>query len=141
MTDEHGTDESTAGLSAERIGRNDAIFRRANEGIREAVAGLEFGEEPVPFVCECADPECRKIISMTPTEYGAVRGDARWFLNAPGHEAAAQGWAQVISRHDNYVVVEKTGPAGEVAEQLEGEPNPATASVEVDSVHDRDEGA
>jgi hypothetical protein len=31
----------------------------------------------------------------------------------------------------------KVGPAGEVAEQLEGEPNPATATVEVDGGHDQ----
>ena len=43
---------------------------------------------------------------------------------------------QVIARHDKYVVVEKVGPAGEVAEQLEGEPNPATATVEVDGRDD-----
>ena len=36
MDEEHGTDHSTAGLSAERIARNDAIFRHANEGISEA---------------------------------------------------------------------------------------------------------
>jgi hypothetical protein len=74
---------------------------------------------------------------MTAAEYAEIRSDPRCFLNAPGHEAAAQGWGQVIARHDNYVVVEKVGPAGEVAEQLEGEPNPATATVEVDGGHDQ----
>jgi hypothetical protein len=136
MADEHGTDQSTAGLSAERIGRNDAIFRNANEGIRAAAGSEEF-EQPVPFICECADPACRNIVPMTAAEYGEIRSDPRWFLNAPGHEAAAQGWGQVIARHDRYVVVEKVGPAGEVAEQLDGEPNPATATVEVDGGNDQ----
>jgi hypothetical protein len=132
MADEHGTDHSTAGLSAERIARNDAIFRKANEGIR-AVAGEER-EEPMPVICECADPACRDIVLMTPAEYGAIRSSPRLFLKVPGHEAAAQGWAQVVERHDNYVVCEKVGVAGEVAEQLEGKPNPATASVEVEAL-------
>jgi hypothetical protein len=137
MADEHGTDHSTAGLSAERIARNDAIFRRANEGI-SAVAGEQF-EQPIPLICECADPACRDIVLMTPAEYGAIRSNPRLFLKVPGHEAAAQGWGQVVERHDNYVVVEKVGIAGDVVEQLAGKPNPATASVEVEALHTRED--
>jgi hypothetical protein len=139
MAEEHGTDHSTAGLSAERIARNDAIFRKANEGI-EAAAGEDF-EQEVPFICECADPACRDIVLVAPAEYRAIRSNPRLFLKVPGHEAAAQGWAQVVERHDNYVVAEKIGIAGEVAEQLEGKPNPATASVEVEAVHGREDEA
>jgi hypothetical protein len=35
MAEERGTQQSTAGSSMERIVRNDALFREANEGIRE----------------------------------------------------------------------------------------------------------
>src|SRR4051812_18188624 len=136
--EQHGTDQSTAGLSAERIGRNDAIFRNANEGISE-VAEAEQIDGPLPFICECADPACREIVLIAAEEYTAIRNDPRWFLNVPGHEAAAQGWGQVVQRHDGYVVVEKIGPAGEVAEQLDGERDPATASVDLDQRHRRDE--
>jgi hypothetical protein len=136
MADEHGTDHSTAGLSAERIARNDAIFRKANEGIE--VVASEAREEPIPFICECADPACRDIILVPPAEYRAVRTNPRRFLKVPGHEAAAQGWARVVERHENYVIVEKVGVAADVAEQLEGKPNPATASVEVEAAHTRE---
>lgn len=129
MDEEHGTDHSTAGLSAERIARNDAIFRKANEGISDVAESAEFAH-PVPFICECADPDCREMVLMTLQEYGAVRQDPTTFLNLPGHEAASQGWAQVIETHDNFVVVVKVGPAGEVAAQLEGEADPATAPVD-----------
>ena len=138
MREDHGSDHSTAGLSAERIARNDAIFREANERLR-AVADAEEVEDLVPFICECADPACRELIRMTKEEYREVRQDARWFLNLPGHEAAAQGWAQVVRRHDRYLVVEKIGPAGSVAEQLEGHPNPATATIDVDRSDRRDD--
>src|SRR4051812_31156712 len=138
MADEHGTDHSTAGLSAERIARNDAIFRKANEGI-SAAAGQDR-EEPVPFICECADPACRDIVLMTLLEYSTIRSNPRLFLNVPGHEAAAQGWGQVVEERDNYVVVEKVGIAGEVVEQLAGKPNPATASVEVEAAQNAREG-
>lgn len=131
MVEEHGTDHSTAGLSAERIARNDAIFRKANEGISDVAEAGEFAD-PVPFICECADPACRDMVLMTLEQYAAVRQDPTTFLNVPGHEASAQGWAQVVETHDNYVVVAKIGPAAEVAEQLEGEADPATAPVDED---------
>lgn len=56
MAEEHGTDHCTAGLSAERIARNDAIFQHANEAISEVVEAQEI--EWVPLICECADPAC-----------------------------------------------------------------------------------
>jgi hypothetical protein len=93
MNEAHGTDHSTAGLSAERIGRNDAIFRHANEGINEVAEAQEI-EESVPFICECADPACVEIVQMSMKEYREIREDPRVFLNVPGHEASAQGWAQ-----------------------------------------------
>ena len=138
MDDEHGTDRSTAGLSAERIGRNDAIFRSANERISE-VAEAEEMEDRVPFICECADPACCEIVQMSMNEYREVREEPRLFLNVPGHQASAQGWAQVVESHDRYVVVVKIGPAGEVAEQLEGEPDPANAALEGDEPYLRED--
>lgn len=136
MSEEHGSDKSTAGLSAERIGRNDAIFRKANEGIG-AVAEAQGFEEGVPFVCECADPACRELIRMGLDEYRTVRDDPRLFLNVPGHQASSQGWGQVVAAHEHYVVVEKVGPAAQVVEQLEGEPDPANAPVEIDGRYNR----
>ena len=138
MHEQHGTDHSTAGLSAERIGRNDAIFRKTNDEINE-IAELDEFEERVPFVCECADLACRDLVPLTLPEYAAIREDARLFLNVPGHEVAAQGWAQVVEQHARYVVVEKIGPAGEVAEQLEGSPDPVNATVEVTDRYRRDD--
>ncbi len=58
-------------------------------------------------------------MQVTPPQYEAVRSDPRWFLNAPGHEVNAQGWAHVIEKHDRYFVVEKIVPAGETVEELD----------------------
>ena len=129
MEAERGTRESTEGFDAERIARNEAIFRKANEGIREAAERLEV-DMKVPFFCECADANCREILRLTLDEYRLVRSDARHFINAPGHEAASQRWGEVVARFDGYVTEEKAALAGEIAEQLEGEPNPATAPVD-----------
>lgn len=137
MAQEHGTDHSTAGLSAERIARNDAIFRTANEGISQVAEAQEM-QDLVPFICECADPACVEIVRLSLAAYLHVREDPRTFLNVPGHQASAQGWAQVVEGHDRYVVVVKVGPAGEVAEQLEGNPDPANAPVEGDEPYLQD---
>jgi hypothetical protein len=144
MSQEHGTDHSTAGFSAERIGRNDSIFRQANERINEAAGWLQIEEptpteEPTPFLCECADMACHELVVMSLDEYSKLRRDPRHFLNVPGHQASSQGWARVIGKHDAYFVVEKIGPAGDVAEQLEGSPDPATATIQADERHRRDD--
>src|SRR3954454_446055 len=95
--------------SAERVARNDATFRKANEAI-EATAD-ELGVEVVPFICECADESCTKLILLRLEEYEAIRTDTTRFLNAVGHQTAAGPYGRVVERHDRYVVVEKLGPA------------------------------
>ena len=103
----------------ERIARNDAVFRAANERIEEAAE--EFGVEggPLPFLCECADRECTKIVLLERDEYAAIRANPRRFLIVPGHERVAAGATKVVESHEGYEVVEKIGHAGEVAEQLD----------------------
>lgn len=100
--------------TAERIGRNDALFREANERIAEAA--VRYGAEGrVPFICECAEPTCREIVRLTLDEYREVRTNPRHFMNAIGHHVAARGWAEVIAQSDRHSVVRKIGRAGDVA--------------------------
>lgn len=105
-------------VSAERVARNDAAFRVANEEIRAKAAEWNL-DGLLPALCECADPHCTTVVRVTARQYEAVRSDPRWFLNAPGHEVNAQGWAHVIERHDRYFVVEKIVPAVEIVEELD----------------------
>ena len=44
----------------------------ANERLRAAVAPLPAAT-PVPFLCECGDPECLGRVEMTLDEYGEKR--------------------------------------------------------------------
>lgn len=108
---------------AEKIARNDAVFREANEEIAVAAAdhGLSDGR-PVPFVCECSDARCTTIISLTLPEYRRVRSNPRWFAHAVGHEATLPGVVRTVEAHDRYTLVEKLGRAGEVAARLAEEP-------------------
>ena len=106
------------GVSAERVARNNALFRVANEEIVAKAAEWNM-DGLLPALCECADPRCTTVVRVTPRRYEAVRSDPRWFLNAPGHEVNDQGWAYVISENDRFVVVEKVGEVGELAEELD----------------------
>ena len=109
-------------LTEERIALNNATFRNANERISTA-AGVYDVDMPVPFICECADRSCSEIVRLELAEYEEIRADSRHFLNAPGHQAAAQGAAVVVAERDGYVIVEKVGHAGDIVEALD-ERNP-----------------
>jgi hypothetical protein len=103
--------------TAERVARNDATFREANEKIEEAARGA--GLETVPFICECAEPHCTEIVYLRLSEYERIRAEPTHFVNVPGHEASAMGYARVVERHDGYVVVEKIDEAAEIVKQLD----------------------
>ena len=110
-----------ADLSAERVARNDATFREANEAIRGRAAHLEAELERVPFICECADLRCTEIVRLTLVEYEAVRADGRHFLMAHGHAdgGAEREHTRVVEELPSHVVAEKVGRAAEIAEDLD----------------------
>jgi hypothetical protein len=118
--DEPSADAASAldDMSAEQVARNDAAFRVANEEIRAAAAEWRM-DGLLPALCECADPHCATVVRVTPRQYEAVRSDPRRFINAPSHQANEHGWAYVISENDRFIVVEKIGEAGEIAEELD----------------------
>jgi hypothetical protein len=105
-------------MAAERVARNDAMFRVANEEIRSKAAAWNM-DGPLPALCECADPHCTTVVRVTPRQYEEVRSNPRWFIHAPGHEVNDQGWSHVITENDHFVVVEKVGEAGEIAKELD----------------------
>jgi hypothetical protein len=106
-------------LMQERIARNDARFRAANEEIEKAAQRYEVDGVPIPFLCECADISCRKVIRMSLDSYEEVRSDGRAFLSAPGHEDGAADLTEVVAERDGYTIVRKIDHAGEVAERLD----------------------
>ena len=102
-------------LWEQRAARNEALFREVNENI----ARLEdrhgtTATEPV-YVCECANAGCAEQVAIDPETYRRVRAEPRLFFVRPGHEDAQL--ERVVERHDDFFIVEKTGAAGEVAEQ------------------------
>jgi len=113
-----GQDEQPDLVTQERVARNDALFREANEGIQQAATTYEVLEQ-IPFICECADENCRELLVLSMDEYEEIRGNPRHFLNAPGHVRAGQGAAEVVHDRGRYTIVEKTGYAGQLVERLD----------------------
>ena len=105
------------GVTEERVARNDHVFRTANEKIN-AVASEHGLEGPIPFICECAEPGCMRVVRLDLDDYAEVRSNPRWFVTAPDHAKGEREAAQVVEERDGFLIVEKIGRAGAVAEEL-----------------------
>ncbi len=99
-----------------RSAANESIFREINEAIER---GQWPGEEDgaVGFRCECAQLGCSQLVELTIAEYEAVRAHPRRFLVSPGHVRV--GLEVVIDTRPEYMVVEKLGESGAVAEETD----------------------
>jgi hypothetical protein len=97
-----------------KLAANQALLREVNEAIER---GLWPGNEAqvVHFRCECAALECNQAVSLTVTEYESVRANPRRFILVDGHERGSL--ETIIQRLPDYVVVEKVGDSGAVAEE------------------------
>jgi hypothetical protein len=60
----------------------------------------------------------RRSSGLLPRSTRRFAPHSRHFFHVPGHEDAA-GAAQVAARRDGYVIVEKLGRAGDIAEALD----------------------
>lgn len=103
-------------LWEQRAARNESLFREVNENIARLDERHSSADGPV-FVCECANPECTQQLTVEPEVYRRVRGQARWFLLVPGHDDPQL--ERVVESKPDYLIVEKTGAAGEVAEHTQ----------------------
>ena len=102
---------------ARRIAENESRFRAANEKIEAAVQRLEPSAQTIPFVCECGRPDCLQTLRLTVAEYELARAHPRYFVCAPGHPLTGSGLGHVVEERRNFVISEKTGAAGAVAEE------------------------
>lgn len=89
--------ERQGGVRAERL------FREANEAIAQTARSIGVSG-PVPFICECSDPACRKIVVLSLEEYGSVRTGRDHLVMLPGHDVTDR--ARVVTTNDRFVVVE-----------------------------------
>ena len=86
-----------------------------NEAIQERSA--DFGLTAHEFICECTSASCVDRVELTRGQYEHVRGEGTRFFVVPGHEQSEV--EVVIERQPTYLVVEKDGLAGVVAEETD----------------------
>ena len=99
---------------------NQSAFRAANERLRRAAASHRFREtDRVPFICECADEQCREIVMLALADYEHIRAHPAWFLLVTGHEEEDAGLERIVDAEQGYAVVEKIATAGEEAARLD----------------------
>ena len=102
-------------LWEQRAARNEALFREVNENIARLEERHGTTVTEPAYVCECADAGCAEQIAIDSETYRRVREDPRLFFIRPDHEDPRL--ERIVERHEGYVIVEKTGAAGDVAEQ------------------------
>lgn len=104
-------------LWEQRAARNEALFREVNENIAKLEERHGTTSTTPVYICECADAACADQIAIDAETYSRVRGEARCFFVRPGHQDPAL--ERVVESHGEFLVVEKIGAAGEVAEQTQ----------------------
>jgi hypothetical protein len=105
---------------ARKLALNQSTFRRANEHMERLARSHHFdATQRVPFVCECADPNCREIVMLSLADYEAVRAYANRFFLVAGHEDAEATHERILEAEKGYAVVEKVGAAGVEAARLD----------------------
>jgi hypothetical protein len=89
--------------SSEEALRTERIFRDANKSIGAVAEELAVNAQ-VPFLCECDDPACRRILRAPWQEFAALH-ERDLFVVAPGHQDIAV--EDVVATSQAYTVVRK----------------------------------
>lgn len=97
-----------------QVGRNENEARTANELVSvEGEQAHLAGHETLAVLCECGDETCHEPLTMNVDEYEAIRSEPAQFAVIAGHEIPDS--ESVVATHDHYLVVQKFGDAGTVA--------------------------
>jgi hypothetical protein len=103
-------------LFEQRVAGNEVAFRKVNESLRAGTV-LADAETRFPFCCECGRIGCSELIKLALSEYEEVRSDPRRFFVVDGHQIDSV--EDVVATHDGWLVVEKRGQAGRIAENAD----------------------
>ena len=99
--------------SHDKMTKNEALFRHANDRVKELAEGNPNPLETVDFLCECGDRSCLQAVAMRPDQYELVRASSVHFLVARGHEDPSV--ERVVAQYDGFFVVEKLPGEQEIA--------------------------
>jgi hypothetical protein len=99
-----------------RAAHNEPLFREVKENIADLEERFGPTGEPV-FVCECSNVGCSARLAVDAPIYRRMREQPRLFLVRAGPEDPQS--EQVVEIQRDFLIVEKTGAAGEVAEETQ----------------------
>ena len=84
----------------------EGFFRAANDAIAERAREIAFAA-PVPFLCECADTSCRRLVPVRLEEYEAVRAHPARFVTVPGHILSAE--SETVHENSDFAILDAGG--------------------------------
>jgi len=123
MSQHDGSDEALTSRPLTHDARhamNESVHRTVNE-LREKVA-LAASTVSMKCECECSRSECNSGFQVTIADYEAVRTSGRRFVVTPGHEEDDE---EIIAKTPEYLVIEKVGEQGRIADSLRPRPDPS----------------
>jgi hypothetical protein len=86
-----------------RVVKNEVEFRAYNA--RREQMEHDVSEDPVPFVCECGDPDCIRALTATAEEWERAHTREDQFLVLPGH--VYPEYERVVERGERTWIVQK----------------------------------
>jgi hypothetical protein len=85
--------------------QNQRMSRAANERMQEIIDGQVPYGTVIPFLCECADTECRGRINMDASDYEGIHIDRDLFIVLRDHQTI--DGQSVVGQEDGYDIVSK----------------------------------
>jgi hypothetical protein len=102
---------------AQRIGRNEDLFRKVNDQIEGVNESFGTFTGTMSLLCECGQLDCVEQIELTHDEYRDLRADSTHFAIKPGHEILDV--ERIVERRPGYFVVAKAeGEAARLVRDL-----------------------
>lgn len=99
--------------------RNEMLKSYVNDRVDDINDGLSAETEISDWICECSDVACTAPVTASAADYDRIRAHPRRFLVRPGHHEPRI--ERIVEEHSHYLVVEKTGRAGEIADRTRAE--------------------
>jgi hypothetical protein len=117
------------GRRAERLARNQSLFRSINERI--VVLRSSTDQPRSHFLCECASAGCVEHITITRAQYQHVRSNPVTFAVFPNPAHVFVDVERIVDRHPGHWVVQKFAAQTEFAHEWNpsGPPTSAAASA------------
>jgi hypothetical protein len=91
--------------------KNERLFKGLNADLVNTVntvlekTGKRLGDEPMKFICECANRNCTHMFEVKIEDYRQLSRDDKLFMVIPGHEDASM--EEIVDKRTNFYVVIK----------------------------------